>query len=261
MIEIPSYSASYIAFLTKGILNGANVLINKISLNSKETGDNWCYIAIKGQRFNGVNFIDEAIDNGACLIITEEKIVSRVAVVCVDNTIKALGLIAKVNIGNTKIIAITGSVGKTTTKEMLISVLKEKYDVCGTKENENNEIGVPLTLLGIKSHDFCVVEMGMRAMGEIDYLSSICRPECAVITNCGSSHLETLKTRENIFLAKTEILNYSPKYAILPNEQRFKSLKVKDSKVFYVEEKSLLVDYKFTNDGIIFTINNEGKNN
>lgn len=259
MIEILSYSASYIADLTNGILNGADVLIDKISLNSKETGDNWCFIAIKGNTFNGADFIDEAIKNGAQLVITEENIEANVTVIYVKSAIKALGAIAKAHIKSTKIIAVTGSVGKTTVKEMVISVLKEKYKVCGTRGNENNEIGVPTTLLSVKNHDFCVVEMGMRARGEIDYLASICTPECSIITNCGSSHLETLKTKQNIFLAKAEILNYSPKYAILPNEARFKLLKLKETKTFYIGEKSpLLYDYKYTNDGIIFSVKDNG---
>ncbi|MBQ8545782.1 MAG: UDP-N-acetylmuramoyl-tripeptide--D-alanyl-D-alanine ligase [Clostridia bacterium] len=255
MIDILSYRASDIAYLTNGTLNGANTLINKISLNSKEKGDSWCFIAIKGKSFNGADFIDEAIKNGASLIITEENIKSIVPVVNVNSAIKALGKISSAHIKNTKIVAITGSVGKTTTKEMVLAVLKEKYKTYGTKQNENNEIGVPLTLLAGQNHDFCVVEMGMRARDEIDYLASICQPECAIITNCGTSHLETLKTKNNIFLAKTEILNYLPKYAILPNEPRFKCLKLEGTTPFYIGEKSPTVyDYKYTNDGIIFSI-------
>ncbi len=255
MKRIKMYSAEEIAKALDGRLLGENIIIDKISLNSKENALNWCFIAIRGKNFDGNDFICEAIKNGASLIITDSKIDVNTSVIYVENTIKALGKIAKMNIGDTKIIAVTGSVGKTTTKEMIISVLKEKYQVIGTNENENNEIGVPLTLLSIQNHDFCVVEMGMRARGEIDYLTSIATPECVVITNAGTSHLETLKTRENIFLAKIEALNYSPKYTVLPNEQRFKKLRKKGIKSFYIDDENCCIyDYKYTENGIILSI-------
>ena len=166
-----------------------------------------------------------------------------------------MGDFSKTQIKNTKVIGITGSVGKTTTKELVLSVLKQKFNVCGTTDNQNNEIGVPLTLLNINKHDFCVVEMGMRAKGEIDYLSSICKPECAIITNCGTSHLENLKSKENIFFAKTEILNYCPKVAIFPNEERFKILNLNGIKSYFIgNEKYYIYDYKYTDKGIIFSI-------
>lgn len=259
MKKIKACSAKKIAEILEGILLGEDKIIDKISLNSKEKDSNWCFVAIKGKKFDGNDFIYEAINNGASLIITDSEINVKASVIYVANTIKALGKIAKMNIGETKIVAVTGSVGKTTTKEMIISVLKENYKVIGTNENENNEIGVPLTLLSIKNHDICVLEMGMRSRGEIDYLASIATPECAVITNSGTSHLETLKTKENIFLAKSEILNYLPKYAILPNEERFKNLKKEGIKSFYIaDENCSIYDYKYTKNGIILSIKADG---
>ena len=255
MKRIKRCYATEIAEIVGGRLHGEDKMIDKISINSKETALNWCFIAIKGKNFDGNVFINEAIKNGASLIITDSKIDAKVSSIYVEDTVKALGKIAKRHIGDTKIIAVTGSVGKTTTKEMIISVLKEKYSVIGTNKNENNEIGVPLTLLSIQNHDFCVVEMGMRAKGEIDYLASITKPECVVITNSGTSHLEYLKSRENIFLAKTEILNYVPKYAVLPNEQRFRNLRKNKIRSLYIEDEDCCIhDYKYTKKGIILSI-------
>ncbi len=254
MIEIASQQASNIASILCGEIKGFDVIIDKISINSKKENKNWCFVAIRGKNFDGNDFIDEAIKNGAKLIITDKRIENKATTIYVKNAIKALGALAKYNKKTTRIIAITGSVGKTTTKEMIVSVLKQKYSVCGTQGNENNEIGVPLTLLSIKNHQFCVVEMGMRALGEIEYLTSICEPECVIITNCATSHLEMLKTKENIFLAKTEILKYNPKFAILPFENRFKELDVKDTKKIFVNDEIYKIyDYKYSNDGIIFS--------
>ena len=260
MKKIRPHFASKIAKNIDGSLSGIDVLIDKISLNSKENDENWCFFAIKGEKFNGNDFIDQAITNGATLIVSDEIHSSKVSTIYVENTKIALGAFAKTQINNTKVIAITGSVGKTTTKEMIVSVLRQKYNVCGTKDNQNNEIGVPLTLLDINNHDFCVVEMGMRGVGEIDYLASICKPECTIITNCGTSHLEKLKTKENIFLAKAEILNYSPKIAILPNEKRFKKLKL-DGEIscFFEGENCKIVSYKYSQKGIIFTVKFENE--
>lgn len=247
--------ASEIAKIIDGNLCGNECFIDKISLNSKEKGENWCFFAIKGAHFDGNDFVEEALNNGAKLIVTNKQVCVNASTIYVENTVVALGKLAKSQINGTKIIGVTGSVGKTTTKEMIISVLKQDFCVCGTNGNQNNEIGVPLTLFEINNDDFCVVEMGMRERGEIDYLASICTPESVVITNCGSSHLEILKTKENIFLAKTEILNYMPKYAVLPNEKRFKLLDFAGIKpYFFDDENNYIYDCKYSNEGIKFSI-------
>ncbi|MFQ8760409.1 MAG: UDP-N-acetylmuramoyl-tripeptide--D-alanyl-D-alanine ligase [Intestinimonas sp.] len=116
-------------------------------------------------------------------------------------------------------VAVTGSVGKTTTKDMVAAVLGERFKVLKTEGNFNNEVGLPLTLLRLNSnHEICVVEMGMNHFGEIEYLSSIVEPDVAVITNIGDSHIENLGSRENILKAKCEIFSHmDPKkgYVIL----------------------------------------------
>jgi UDP-N-acetylmuramoyl-tripeptide--D-alanyl-D-alanine ligase len=105
------------------------------------------------------------------------------------------------------VIAVTGSAGKTTTKDMLAAVLGQKFNVVKSAENQNNEVGVPLTLLKIESqHEIAIIEMAMRGLGQIEYLAKLTEPTHAIITNIGFTHLELLKTREAIATAKSEVV-------------------------------------------------------
>lgn len=226
-----------IANALKSKLVGKNSKISRVMLNSKDAGEkNACFFAIKGNNYDGNDFIDEAIQNGARLIVTDKVPKRNAPYILVDDTKIALGILSSLNKGKTKIIAITGSTGKTTTKEMLKSVLSQKHTVVASKFNENNEIGVAKTLLSIKNHDFCILEMGMRGLGEIRHLARISEPSISVITNCGSAHLERLKTTENIFKAKTEILEYTKDFAIIPSEPRFKKCDFKSIRPIFVGE-------------------------
>lgn len=260
MISVKARKASEIAKIVDGKLYGEDFLIDKISFNSKEKMQSGClFIGIRGKNYDGNDFISEAIENGADLVITDRHNLSKCCIV-VCNTLDALLKLASSSIGNTKIIGITGSVGKTTVKNMIISVLGQKYRVIGTKENENNEIGVAKTLLKIKNEDFCVVEMGMRGIGEIDLLSSVSRPELVVITNVKASHIERLGSEENILNAKLEILNYEPKYAVLPNDIRIVGRDFGKIIPFFVEEDVDKYNHTFFENGIEFFVNN-GENN
>jgi UDP-N-acetylmuramoyl-tripeptide--D-alanyl-D-alanine ligase len=127
----------------------------------------------------------------------------------------------------------------------------------GTRENQNNEIGVPLTLLSVQNEDFCVVEMGMRAKGEIEWLSYIAEPEMAIITSSGTSHIERLGSKENIFMAKTEILKYTKAFAILPNTRDFCELDCKNLKKIHVGNNTecCLSEIEQTNEELKFKIN------
>ena len=258
MIYEVKMSVDEIAIAVDGELNGENCEIKGISIDSREKSDiPWCFFAIKGANYNGADFIEEAISNGAKLIVTQEKIDAEVSVIYVNNTVKALGRTAKKANGKATIIGVTGSFGKTTVKDMIISVLSEKYSVCGTKENQNNEIGVALTLLSVKDEDFCVVEMGMRAQGEIDWLSYLCEPETAVITGVGTSHIGLLGGKEAIFSAKTEILKHTKKYAVVPYEKEFLQLKCSNIAFSYVGKDIKTQRPYFDNNGIFFDINGE----
>lgn len=176
------------------------------------------YVGIKGEKFDGNTLYKLAIENGAkvCILqgieVDEEYIKDKeVSIILVDDTIKAIGKIAnfKRNLygKDFPVIAVTGSVGKTSTKDIIASVVSEKYKVLKTEGNMNNHIGLPFTILKLKDEEALVVEMGMNHFGEIDYLTNIAEPNIAVITNIGTSHIGNLGSRENILKAKLEILN------------------------------------------------------
>jgi UDP-N-acetylmuramoyl-tripeptide--D-alanyl-D-alanine ligase len=258
MIYEVEISAAEIENNIDGRLTGENCLIRGISIDSRDKSFSpWCFFAIKGKKYNGADFIEEAISNGAKLVIAQEKISSNVPVIYVDDTVKALGMLARKEKGKTKIIGVTGSFGKTTVKDMIISVLSERYSVCGTKENQNNEIGVALTLLSIKSEAFCVVEMGMRAQGEIDWLSYLCEPDTAVITGIGTSHIGLLGGKEAIFSAKTEILKHTKKYAVVPFEREFFQLSYPEIDFCFIGKDITSLNKNLENNCICFDINGQ----
>ena len=182
------------------------------------------FIPLVGERFDGHAFLNEALEGGAAGCFTQRERESYLPgkfYIKVGSTQKALRDLARHYKQKFRIpfVAVTGSVGKTTTKDMVAAVLGERFKVLKTEGNFNNEVGLPLTLLRLNSnHEICVVEMGMNHFGEIEYLSSIVEPDVAVITNIGDSHIENLGSRENILKAKCEIFSHmDPKkgYVIL----------------------------------------------
>lgn len=185
-------------------------IIENVTTNSREAVNGVLFVPLVGDKFDGHDFINAAFDMGAVAVLTHkdtEPLVGK-TIVKVDDTLRALGAIAryykeKCNIPS---VAITGSVGKTTTKDMITGVLAQKYNTHKTQGNFNNEIGLPLTILKIEEHhEAAVLEMGMNHVGEIERLAAIGRPNVAVITNIGESHIENLGSREGIFKAKMEI--------------------------------------------------------
>ena len=199
---------SKLAEITNGkIYNNQTINIKNIKIDSNQITEGDLFIAIIGQSKDGHDYIESAIKNGASAVITSKEIPNQIPYIKVADTTIALGQIASYikEVSHTKLIAITGSTGKTTTKELVYSLLKNKYSVLKTDKNQNNHIGVPLTLLKIKNEDFCIVEMGMNHLGEISYLSKLAKPDLAVITNIGSSHIGNLGSKENILKAKLEI--------------------------------------------------------
>jgi len=174
------------------------------------------YLGIKGERFNGSVFFKEAFEKGAKGCILQDVEISKEDIdtyndkfiIVVEDVVKALQELAayKRSLYNIPVIGITGSVGKTSTKDIIASVMATKYNVLKTEGNYNNEIGLPLTILKLKEHDALVLEMGMSAFGEISLLSNIAKPTIGVVTIIGSSHIGELGSRENILKAKLEIL-------------------------------------------------------
>lgn len=206
-------SSKTIQKMVDGRLRGpGNIEVSSVSIDTRTLEKGALFIAISGQRFDGHDFVEEAIKKGAALVMVQEdrKIPDGIPAVFVHDTVKALGKLAKNyrDLFNIPVIAVTGSVGKTSTKDMIASVLSARYKVHKTKGNFNNEIGLPLSVLGLdETHEAAVFELGMRGFGEISELSRITSPDIAVITNIGISHIERLGNRQNILKAKLEILD------------------------------------------------------
>ena len=187
--------------------------VQEVVTDSRVKTTNGLFFAIVGENADGHNYITMAKENGAISAVIEKELdeyVEGIVYILVDNTLEALKMLAtwyrtKFNI---PVVAITGSVGKTTTKEMISSVLGAKYNVLKTAGNLNSEIGAPVTVLGLNStHEIAVIEMGMDHLGQIYNISKIIKPDTAVISNIGVAHIEYLKTRENILKAKTEVFD------------------------------------------------------
>lgn len=204
--------------ITKGklIFGDENLSCKLFTKDTREINEGDVYLGIKGTRVNGGEFYKEAFERGALGCIVQEIEVPKQEIIkyqdkfliLVDDVVKSLQLIAKYTreLYDIPVVAITGSVGKTSTKDIIASVLAQKYKVLKTQGNYNNEIGLPLTILRLKDEEVMVLEMGMSAFGEISLLTDIAKPSTAVITIIGSSHIGELGSRENILKAKLEIL-------------------------------------------------------
>ncbi len=166
------------------------------------------FVALEGERFDGHDFIENAEKDGAAAVIARKKTDCSLPVIYVEDTKRALLDLAEYYRGlfDIPVIALTGSVGKTTTKEMTALVCASKYKTLKTEGNLNNDIGMPLTLFGLEEDtQAAVIEMGMNHAGEISVLTSVAKPSAAIITNIGVSHIENLGSRENILKAKLEV--------------------------------------------------------
>lgn len=183
-----------------------------ISTDSRNIHKDSLFFALKGENFNGNRFALEALNNGAAAAIVDEDISgSEKRLIRVGNVLKTLQNLAKFHRKQLglKVIGITGTNGKTTTKELIQCVLKRKYNSYATSGNLNNHIGVPLTLLSLtKEHEIAVVEMGANHIDEIAELCNIALPDFGIITNIGKAHLEGFGGFEGVIKAKTELYNY-----------------------------------------------------
>lgn len=204
-------TAAEICTAVNGELYGsAKTLISEVCIDSRKITENCLFIAIKGENFDGNDYVLSAFEQGADIAIASRKIniPDDKSLVVVDDTRKAMLALAGYirNKLKLRLIGVTGSVGKTTTKEMIFGVLSSSFNTHKTEGNFNNEVGLPLTLFKLREdHEAAVIEMGMSAAGEISVLTRAAEPTVAVITNIGMSHIEHLKSRENILKAKMEI--------------------------------------------------------
>lgn len=186
-------------------------VVKGVSTDTRTLQKGEVYFALKGKNYNGHEFISVAEKKGASAVVCSEEIKNcSIPILKVDDTLKALQKLASYyrNKLKIKVIAVTGSNGKTTTKNMIATVLSHKYKVFFTDRNFNNEIGLPKSILDIdETYDCAVLEMGMNNFGEISLLSKIAKPDIAVITNIGKAHIGNLGSQENILSAKLEILD------------------------------------------------------
>ncbi|MEG8948061.1 UDP-N-acetylmuramoyl-tripeptide--D-alanyl-D-alanine ligase [Rosettibacter firmus] len=186
-----------------------------VEIDSRKVNSPCLFFAIKGEKFDGHNFIDEAIKKGAKAVVINKNKLRKfnsldIPFITVPDTIKAYGELANKwrNKLNAKVISITGSNGKTTTKEMTATLLEEKFSVVKSEANNNNHIGVPLTIFSADEKcEMLVLEHGTNHIGEIPYSAKIAQPDYALITNIGDSHIEFLKNREEVYKEKSALFD------------------------------------------------------
>ncbi|WP_252214807.1 UDP-N-acetylmuramoyl-tripeptide--D-alanyl-D-alanine ligase [Clostridium sp. VAP41] len=218
----------------------------KISTDTRKIDKNSLFIALKGNNFNGNNYVVEAIKAGATVAIIDEvnfkleELNGKGTVIKVNDSKTALGALAKYyreKLG-IKVVGITGSTGKTSTKDLVAAFLSGKYSVFKTKGNFNNEIGLPLMIFELdSSYDIAVLEMGTNNFNEIHRLANIARPDMAIITNVGVSHIEYLKTRENILKEKFSITDFfKENNTLVLNYENDMLQKVNESNEFKIEK-------------------------
>lgn len=218
------------------------------------------YVGLKGEKFNGNEYYKEALEKGAKVAVISGIEVTKEdldqykdkTIIEVKDSLEAFGDIAayKRDLYDIPVVQITGSVGKTSTRDIIANVVRTQYKTLQTEGNQNNAIGLPTTLLKLKDHEAVVVESGMNHLGEIRYLGKIAKPTVAVITNIGTAHIGFLGSRENILKAKLEILeNLKPGgYIVINNDNDMLNKWAKeDTKykkyTFGIEEKSDVMTY------------------
>lgn len=207
------FSTKEIVKVTGGELIGGSVRVKSVSTDTRTLEKGALFIAVKGERFDGNDYIRQAADSGAAAAISDlapGTVKTSIPVIYVKNSRTAQLKLARHyrDKFDIKLCGVTGSVGKTSTKDMISAVLSMKYGTLKTEGNFNNDIGLPRTLFRLDGNvEAAVIEMGMSDRGEISALSGAAHPTCAVITNIGFCHIENLKTRENILAAKLEILD------------------------------------------------------
>ncbi len=252
-----------------GYLYSGDINIDCINF-SKDTrtinkGD--VYIGIKGDSFDGNSFYLNAFENGASVCILEESFLDNLkdtdkTIIIVKDSIEALRKLAtsKLDKSDVKVVAVTGSVGKTSTRDMIYSVVSKKYKTLVTEKNYNNHIGLPLTILRLKDEEVLVLEMGMNNLGEIKYLSDIAKPDIAVITNVLEVHIENLKTLDNVLKAKLEITSSLKDKLIINNDDpSLHNINIKNIDVITcgINNPSDYYAYNIDKDGYKVKINGE----
>ena len=235
--------------------------IGNVQMDSRKIEKDDVFFALN----SGKNYIPQVLEKGASLVVCDDKKwEGHEKVTVVEDTLKTMQEIAKEYRKSLpiKIIGVVGSNGKTTTKDIVYSVLSSRYKCIKTEGNYNNHIGVPYTLLQIKENDeFAVVEMGMSSRGEIKFLCETALPDYGIITNIGDSHLEFLLNRENVFIEKSEIKNYVDKDRLIIFGDDFYLKNLNGIKVGFEKNNNFIIEnYKETSEGVSFEIEKEKYN-
>lgn len=256
---------------TSGELYGADAVVTDVTIDSREAKAGSLYIAIRGDRFDGHDFCAAAVENGAAAVVCERAPQVKIPYILVESTRQAFLDIAgayRQSLPHVKVVGLTGSVGKTTTKEMTYAVLNERYKTLKTEGNFNNEIGMPKTLLRLTSDtQAAVIEMGMNHFGEIERMTRSCRPDVGIITNIGVSHIEFLGSRDGILRAKTEILKgMRPQSVLILNgdDDKLWAFQNPDYKLLYFAIDNARADVRATditeaNGSTSFTVRFDGQ--
>ncbi|WP_273023363.1 UDP-N-acetylmuramoyl-tripeptide--D-alanyl-D-alanine ligase [Rheinheimera sp.] len=216
-----------IALMLDGALTGHNVSISNVSTDSRVIGEHDLFIALKGPNFDGSAFVADVKEKGAAAVVVEQAVAVDIPQIIVQDTRLALGQLAaavKARLAP-KTIAVTGSAGKTTVKEMMAAILSRRGTVLATQGNFNNDIGVPLTMLRLtEQHQYAVLELGANHQGEIAYTTSLAKPDVAIITNVAPSHLEGFGDVYGVARAKGEIFNAvtAQGLAIIPADSEYR---------------------------------------
>lgn len=222
------------------LVEGSNKEFNSLCTDTRKLVANNVFLALKGENFNGNKYVKEAYEKGASIIIIDEVLVDlkeyngKCTIIKVRDSNESLLSLAKYYREKLmiKVVGVTGSCGKTSTKDLVAAFLSKKYKVFKTKGNFNNHIGLPLMILELdSSYDVAVLELGMSNLGEIHTLANCARPDIALITNIGLSHIENLKSRENILKAKMEITDFfTDKNILIVNGEDDYLVDLKESK-------------------------------
>ena len=217
------YAKDIIKLCHGEVIGNKEITLDNFIIDSRKIEKDDIYVAIVGENNDGNKYTESALEKGAkAVIISDPKYIDinkyqDKTIIIVPDTLKCLQELAryKRSLYQGKVIAITGSVGKTSTKDMVSALLQSEYKVHKTQGNMNNHLGLPLTILSLKDEDILVVEMGMNHFGEISTLTNIAKPNIAIITNIGTAHIGNLGSRENILKAKLEILEGLDKDGVL----------------------------------------------